>query len=283
LKTSCVDTFVTKRVIQSSELRAGEFYGNVSNKRAVSSSIITEIVHSHGRSLPEHSHELAFFSLLLDGSYSESYGRNSFSYRPFTILWHPSGISHKDEIGSKGGRFLSVEIQKRGLDTLKEVADVPADFHERGTPLVWLACRLYHEFRNWQDCSELVAEGLTLEMLAHSARKDQAPRKKPPRWLARVVERLNEEFPETPAMASLADEVGIHPVHLAAVFRKFRNETVGEYVQGRRVEYACRELKHKDKPLVDIAVDAGFSDQSHFTRVFRRFTGMTPGAFRDAL
>ena len=274
---------MTRKANQSGELKAGEFYGSVSSKQGVPSSIITEVVHSKGRRLPEHSHELAFFTLLLDGSYAESYGRKSFSYRPFTVLWHPSGISHKDEIGDHGGRFLSVEIRKQGLETLRDFASVPADFHERGTPLVWLACRLYHEFRNWQNCSGLVAEGLTLEMLALSARKDAAPQKRPPGWLGRVIDLLDEEFPFTPAMASLAKEAGVHPVHLAAVFRKFKGETVGEYVQSRRIEYACKELGIDDKPLADIAVDAGFSDQSHFTRVFRRFTGVTPGAFRDSL
>ena len=156
--------------------------------------------------MPRHSHELAFFTLLLDGSYSESYGRKNFSYRPMTISWHPSDISHKDEIGKAGGRFFSIEIQPKGLETLKEYAKIPEDFFEKSTPLVWLACRLYHEFKNWQTCSELVAEGITLEMLAHSARKNIGLEKRPPKWLNTVVEKLNDEFVETPTTEELALE-----------------------------------------------------------------------------
>lgn len=274
---------MTKTAIESNHLEAGQFYGSVPVKRSVDTSIISEVVHTSGRRLPEHSHELAFFSLLIDGSYSESFGRQSFSYKPFTILWHPSGISHRDEIGQKGGRFLSVEITKVGLETLSGFADVPPDFHERGTPLVWLACRLLHEFRNWQTCSELVAEGITLEMLGRSARRGAVKRKKEPTWLRRVTERLDSEFRYGTPTVDLAEEAGVHPVHLSSVFRKFRGETIGEYVQMRRVEYACEALKEKDRALADIAVDSGFSDQSHFTRVFRRFTGVTPGAFRKSL
>ncbi|REJ77517.1 MAG: AraC family transcriptional regulator [Acidobacteria bacterium] len=274
---------MTKMANQSSHLKAGEYYGKVSEKRSVSSSIISEVVHNCSRQLPEHSHELAFFCLLIDGSYSESFGRRRLSYRPFSILWHPSGIEHKDEIGENGGRFFGIEIQQEGLRTLKDFASVPPHFYERGTPLVWLACRLYHEFRNWQTCSELVAEGITLEMLGRSARKEAAPEKKPPRWLEKVVDKLSDEFRESPSTNELAEIAGVHPVHLASVFRKFRGETIGEYLQSRRVEYACGKLADRETPLADIAVDAGFSDQSHFTKVFRRSTGLTPGAFRNSL
>ncbi|QQS40897.1 MAG: helix-turn-helix transcriptional regulator [Acidobacteriota bacterium] len=274
---------MTRTAIESNHLTPGQFYGTVAEKRSVSSSIISEVVHSAPRSLPSHSHELAFFCLLLDGSYAESFGRRSFSYRPFSLLWHPSGIEHKDEIGNNGGRFFGIEIRDAGLRVLEEFANVPSHFHERGTPLVWLACRLYHEFRNWQPCSELVAEGITLEMLGRSARKEPAPQKRPPAWLKKVVEKLDAEFRANPSSSDLATEAGVHPVHLAAVFRKFKGETVGEYVQARRIEFACGLLRENDVSLADIAVDSGFSDQSHFTRVFRRFTGMTPGAFRNSI
>jgi AraC family transcriptional regulator len=48
----------------------------------------------------------------------------------------------------------------------------------------------------------------------------------------------------------------------------------------RRTEMARWLLIHTDKPLADIAFDCGFFDQSHFTNVFRRRTGASPGAFR---
>ena len=268
---------------QSQNLKAGEFYGKISERKAVASSIISEIVHKNERKLPKHSHELAFFNLLLDGSYSESYGRKNFSYRPMTVWWHPSNICHKDEVGKNGGRFFSIEIQAKGLETLKEYSKIPEDFHEKSTSLVWLACRLYHEFKNWQTCSELVAEGLTLEMLAHSARKNIEKEKYPPKWLDLVIEKLNDEFIKTPTTAELALLANVHPVHLAAVFRKFQDQTIGEYVQNLRIEHATEMLLNKEIPLTEIALSAGFSDQSHFTRIFKRVTGITPGIFRKNL
>lgn len=267
----------------SDNLKAGEFYGKVSNKRKVSSVSLSELVHRNAVDLPAHSHELAFFTLLLDGSYAETYGRKSFSYRPLTVWWHPSGVFHKDAVGREGGRFFTVEIEPKGLENLAQVAKIPGDFFEKNTSLVWLACRLFHEFKNWQSCSELVAEGITLEMLAHSARKTVVTEKRFPLWLARVVEKLNDEFTENLSTGELAAQANVHPVHLAAVFRQFYGETMGEHVQKLRVARASEMLLDKKIPLAEIAYATGFADQSHFTRIFKRCVGITPGAFRHSL
>ena len=72
-------------------------------------------------------------------------------------------------------------------------------------------------------------------------------------------------------------------MHLARAFRKHFGCTPGEYVRHLRIEFASRELSKSDTPLVEIALAAGFAHQSHFSRIFKRQTGMTPSAFRAAL
>jgi AraC family transcriptional regulator len=81
----------------------------------------------------------------------------------------------------------------------------------------------------------------------------------------------------------VAARVGVHPFHLSKVFRRFRRQTMGDYVQRLRVQYACRLLTSGETSLAEVALAAGFADQSHFTRVCRRLTGTTPGALRDTL
>jgi AraC family transcriptional regulator len=120
-------------------------------------------------------------------------------------------------------------------------------------------------------------------MLAHSARKKIGFEKRPPKWLNVIVEKLNDEFIETPPTEELARLADVHPVHLAAVFRKFHDQTIGEYIQNLRIEFATKLLLNKEIPLSEIALSAGFSDQSHFTRMFKRFTGTTPGEFRKTI
>lgn len=49
------------------------------------------------------------------------------------------------------------------------------------------------------------------------------------------------------------------------------------------IDFACRELARSQEPLARIALAAGFTDQSHFTRCVRQRTGLTPAAFRNRL
>ena len=91
---------------------------------------------------------------------------------------------------------------------------------------------------------------------------------------------VDKEFRAPLTVAGVAASVGVHPVHLAREFRKAYRSTVGEYIRRRRITFACREILRSDTPLTEIAMAAGFSDQSHFSRTFKRLTGKTPSLYR---
>jgi AraC family transcriptional regulator len=267
----------------SEKLKAGEYYGDTPNSQRILSSAFFEVVHKSRVNIPTHSHELAFFSLLLDGSYSETYQGKSFSYRPMTIWWHRPGVIHKDEVGLRGAHFFNVEIQAQYLSQLHQVMSLPEHFHVQKSPLVWSACRLYHEFKNWQIGSELIAEGITLEMLGHSFQRQVKRKTRPPSWLRRVLELINDDLAESFSVEDLARHANVHPVHLAVVFRKFQNQTIGEYVRQQRLARATQLLFNHELSLAEVASVTGFFDQSHFTRTFKRYCGLTPAAFRRSV
>jgi AraC-like DNA-binding protein len=88
---------------------------------------------------------------------------------------------------------------------------------------------------------------------------------------------VRSEHRRTPALAA---EAGVSPFELARLFRRHYSTSIGELHRQARVEFACRELRQSERPLADIARDAGFYDQSHFCNVFRRSTGCTPARYR---
>jgi transcriptional regulator GlxA family with amidase domain len=57
--------------------------------------------------------------------------------------------------------------------------------------------------------------------------------------------------------------------------------TVGEYVRRLRFEFACQQILTTRRQLCDVALDAGFADQSHFNRMFRSQMGVTPFVYRN--
>lgn len=262
-------------------LQPGHFYGEITRKREASGLILSELKHNAARKLPSHSHELAYFCLLLTGNYWEQFGRKRITYKPLTVMFHPPGTTHIDEVGPAGGRFFSVEVKTEWMERLREClgnVDLDSSLHEGD--LAWLAMRLYREHKEADACSVLTMEGLVLEMLATVGRIKDVKERQQPRWLATAVDLLNAEFRSNLRVQEIANEIGVHPFHLSRVFRTVHRQTIGEYVHKLRVAYACKLLGQPDCDLARVALSAGFADQSHFTKVFKNATGMTPGAFR---
>ena len=144
-----------------------------------------------------------------------------------------------------------------------------------------LALRLYREFYRDDPVAPLAAEGLALEILAEAFRRQGAVTQRiPPRWVKRVKEVLHDRFNEQLTLFEIARSASIHPTHLARAFRRHFGCPVGEYVRQRRVEFVCDQLTNTSLPLAEIALAAGFSDQSHFNRIFKRCMAMTPSQFR---
>jgi AraC family transcriptional regulator len=271
----------TKKVDQP--LTAGQSYGNVLRKYDGCGLLLSEARHDLPRKLPKHFHELASFHLLLAGDYRESDGPITAVLKPFTTIFDPGCIPHSDEIGPSGLRIFTVELQKPWIDRLCEFGVAPAtSVGPPGSELSWLAARLYREYHERRCYSALAIEGLVMEMMAVVG-NSQLREKRAPAWLARVEELLHSNFQQNLTLKDVAAEVGLHPVYLSKVFRQFRHQPIGDYLHELRVRFVCQQLACPDISLAAIATAAGFSDQSHLTRVFKQFTGMTPGAFRATL
>jgi AraC family transcriptional regulator len=266
------------------KLAPGCYFGDRIQIREVAGFLLTEYSQRPGDHIPKHSHERSYFSLIVAGDYAETYGNQCRHCRPGTVVFHPAGEPHAEHLGGAGAREFNVEIAGHWLGespVYRSVLNEPADF--RGGPFVRLACRLYREFRQPDPFAPLAVEGLMLDLVASLARRrDHSACRRPPLWLARVRELLRARFVAPPCLAEMAREVGVHAVHLARTFRAHYGCSVGEYVRQLRVEFARQRLAKSDSPLAEIALDAGFFDQSHFTRVFKQFTGFSPSAYRAA-
>jgi AraC family transcriptional regulator len=263
-------------------LRGGEFYSPVKAKLRTEDVLLSELHQPCSRSVPRHEHELAYVTVMLRGDYLEGDRGHLEELRPFTAVFNPSGVQHATVIGPAGAFFFTIELRSESLRQLgMRLPSQPRLDRGSGT-LLWPALRLYSDFKA-QTADALVIESHLAELLS-AITGGSAPREIPaPKWLARVKDRMHEEFSETIRMSDLASDAGVHPVHLARVFRAHAGRTPGEYLQQLRVRAACRHLIDPDSSLAAIATDCGFADQSHFTRVFRKFTRTTPAQFRRAI
>lgn len=98
--------------------------------------------------------------------------------------------------------------------------------------------------------------------------------------LQRVIAYLEENFIDDVTVERLAEIAGISAPHFNRRFRQLLRLSPMEYVLSLRIQEAQRRLMTTDRGIGDIAVSTGFYDQSHFTKRFRKITGMTPLAYR---
>jgi len=246
---------------------------------------LTEGVHPAGSSLPWHSHDGPTLCFVLRGSFTEVSAGESLTCTPATLKVMPAGERHCDRFDRGDARGILIEADPARLEALgphAAVLDERLAFHG-GLPAA-VAWRLYGEFRAGDEAAPLAIEGLLLELLAATARESGArvPAGQPS-WLAEARDLIHGSPAERLSLSRLAGAVGVHPATLARSFRHRFGCSVGEYVRRLRIERAARQLGGTDLPLAEIALAAGFSDQSHFCNVFRRQTGMPPSAYRRAV
>jgi len=267
-----------------SSLAAGQFHSRIERRYRSPEVVLSALHHAAPRALPAHAHALGFFSLLVSGAYREEIGRRRIDYRGATIVFHPPGDIHRDEIGPGGMHLFCVEVEEPLLDRVREHCRLPlAPAVDREGEMSWLALRLYRELQTGDALSPLAVEGLTLELLASVGRAQSRDDARPPAWLKRLLERLDADFAQPLTLADLASDSGLHAVHVARTFRRVTGRTVGEHLQARRIAYVCQELAKGERSLAELAFAAGFADQSHLTRVFKRVLGITPGAYRGGI
>jgi transcriptional regulator GlxA family with amidase domain len=104
-----------------------------------------------------------------------------------------------------------------------------------------------------------------------------------PWQLRRVTDFMRDNLPDTLLLAQLAAISGLSPSHFGRAFKGSTGLPPHRWYLTLRIERARAMLTDAGASLADVACATGFADQSHFTRVFSKIVGMSPGAWRRAL
>jgi AraC-like DNA-binding protein len=241
--------------------------------------LLSEVRHSVGKAVPMHEHEAPYVSVLLEGAYRERGNDFDIRYEPYTLVFHSAGTLHEDQM-LEPCRFFAVNLLPPWEKVLADLGGVPAHVFElHGGDPIWLALRLYREFLAHADADGAGVEALVYELCAHVAAHNIDDEHEPP-WLVLIDAIIRERFREQIDIAMIAANASVHPSHACRVFRRFRGHTITDALLSARVQHVARRLTESGEPLSVIASDAGFADQSHMTRTFKRLTGYPPGEHR---
>jgi AraC family transcriptional regulator len=258
-------------------------FGRTVRRRSFGEFELTERAYPAGYSTPPHAHERPLFCAVLDGEYEERHRGIVHRCTAATILFHAAGEEHLECFGEAGGRSLIVEARSSWVERVSEgLPEAVRTTAMDGGSARLAGRRIYDEFLSGDGASTLLIEGLLLQLTGEFSRVVTRIPALPPRWLAKVTEMLQSDFRTNLTLSFIGREVGVHPVHVAQVFRQYQGCTIGEYRRRMRVDFACRELATGNAPLAHIAAESGFADQSHFARTFKALTRMSPSQYRMA-
>lgn len=271
----------------SRRLDWGSFFGDAGREiRTASFEFSDRIAVVPDREVPEHTHLNAHFVLVVDGTYITEARNRPGLCGASTLVFNPAGTTHRDRFHTDLGRFFTISVSSEVAEHVERKHPAAVSFT---APDVAAAARQAHlEFlRGGESGGEpphsIVLEGLGLELAGRAARWIVDRDRLAPRWLMRVRDSIHDRCTSKLTVRELADEAAVHPIHLARSFRRHFDSSPGEYLRRCRIEKARELLTTSDLPLAELALIAGFSDQSQLTNAFRRATGHTPRAFRRLL
>jgi len=238
--------------------------------------------HARGTALAWHDHDFPTICCVLQGGFTESWRGGSVIASPGTIKVTPAGDRHCDSFAKSDVRGLLIEVRPERTEMIRpysQVLDQRQSLH--GGPAATIARRLDDELHRTDEAVALAIEGLLLELVATISRSERdGPARRTPSWLTAARDLIHADPSARLTLAGIAAAVGVHPITLARGFRGAFGCSVGTYVRRLRVELAGRWLLQTDLPLAEIALAAGFCDQSHFSNLFRRVVGVTPSHYR---
>jgi AraC-like DNA-binding protein len=237
-------------------------------ERLTDAGAVFETDHRGRSAMRHHRHGMAFVTIVLDGAYVEVQDAMPEFCRDGTIVVHEACEEHADRF-ARDTRCLNVELPHAAgaayphgavaLDrqALRDAVElVVRSFYDR-THQLSDAVRNLHELL-LQQSSQPAGEG--------------------PYWLRRAI----DEFPwaHPVPFREAAANAGVHETHFSRAFRRHVGMTANEYRACARVRLASKLLLTTTSSLARIALSAGFSDQSHLTRVFSRRLGLSPAGYR---
>ena len=191
----------------------------------------------------------------------------------------------------------NVEFKRLLLYFRKEEVSSPSLLHilEEGTGVYKPDMRTTHLIHRMLEglLSEQEKQGSLSELYSHTllnmilliiVRQIQTPVKEEKKGrMGEVINYIHTHYQEDITLDSLAQRFYVSPYYLCREFKKYTNSTIIQYLNVTRIMNAQRKFMETDRNITEISKATGFSNITHFNRVFKSVTGMTPSGYRKLL
>lgn len=261
-------------------LENGHHFGNLKSEQRVGKIKFSEYTIGDKQSMPPHFHKSGYFSFLMEGQISETINNHSYLRFPGMVVYHPPDIPHVNTLNTQKASLFHIEwvdARKDILNNPENLREIQLIFDEK---IIKQIRSIYIDLN--KDMNRLQIENKVTDLFLNCEKSNCKKQfVKRPDWLDELLIYINENYSKTLSLGHLSDVVQKHPVHISRTFSKYMFCSVVSYITKLRIEYAASRIKNKDVPLVQLAYDLGFSDQSHFSRTFKEYVNLSPSLYQQ--
>jgi AraC family transcriptional regulator len=253
-----------------------------------------------GCEIAEHEHPAHFLSLLIGSAVQTELTSEGKTWKeliePGTIHLLPRGTRDRQSWSDPTSRIIvgiEPKFLARSTEETSTFDDVELETHWslRDRHIAGLMLALQADLQDHQLAGRLYGEMLGATLAAYLVQRYATRPFRtviragglPMRRLKRVLDYIEANLASDISSSDVAAIAGMSPHHFGELFRRSMGESPHRFIMRRRFERAKDLLRDTELGILDVAMAVGFADQSHFTKVFHRLAGLTPGGFRASL
>ena len=267
---------------KAARAKVGRFQGEVRHQRRLGTVLLTEVEHAGGTESPEHEHAVLNLCFVLCGGFTEVLGALRGEVGPGWVTVTPAASPHAERFAAGSTRTFGIEY--RGGSLPRSFSQLPATVGFADASVFGPALQLFrglrgdtsHRMPDLRVALNRITAAVSRELVGRSVSESAG-------WVAEVRCFVQSEFLNGISLATVSDIVRKHPTHVSRRYRQVYGYTLTDELRRLRATHAAHQLLVGTSSLSSVAYGAGYADQSHFCRDFKRVTGLTPTEFTAAL
>ncbi|SDH20240.1 helix-turn-helix transcriptional regulator [Chitinophaga filiformis] len=260
-------------------LTDGKYYGNTVHKLELKHFNLTLTVYTSATTLPRHHHENPYLSLLLEGNYIEKGSKGDTMIAGGHSIFRPDDHEHANIFDDKPGKCFNLELKHNISDLFDRQRKA---HHTMVFKQSFLDLFLLH-YRFLKGHTADTLDMLSFEIVTSLFEQDALSKYGQAAWIKTITDRINDMPDDQHLVNVLAAEVNIHPVYLLRKFKEKTGLRLSEYITRVRLEKAANSIVAGQENLTRIGYSSGFYDQSHFSRSFKSYFGVSPRDFNKTV
>jgi AraC-like DNA-binding protein len=257
----------------------GKYLGSNKKEINVGGVLLSQTIYEEGLNSDWHYHENPYFAFVLNGGSVEQRKKESIDCIPGLALFYNWEELHRNTKYQSFSKNFNIEFDRHWLSEMDiNVSLFSGSFTIRDPDLIFSICNVLKEYTVIDPVSQLSIQTTALQLL--DGLNSETSYSKLPEWLETLEEFLNDRWAENFSLYELSVLLNVHPVTISRYFPRFFKCTIGEYIRKLRISRSLNLIRQTKMSLTEIAFECNFSDQSHFTRTFKNFTGFLPKHFK---